>query len=100
MKRTTKHLTPLLFLGTALLWASTAPGQVIGQWDFNSGTLAQSAGSTVGDLQYIDGDGGLTQTGTKFGTTTSFGISDINGSAASVMCFPAATNGMGYQFPA
>jgi hypothetical protein len=68
--------------------------QSIGQWDFNSGNLAATAGSTQGDLAYADTD---TQTGTAFGTTTSLGIPDINGTPANVMRFPAATNTMGYN---
>jgi hypothetical protein len=99
MKKISKHLNPILVLGAALLWGPAAKGQVIGQWDFNSSNLVQSAGSTVGDLQFADGTGGVTQTGTTFGTTTSFGIPDINGTAATVMQFIAATNGQGYQMP-
>jgi len=71
--------------------------QSIGLWDFNSGNLAQTAGATLGDLTYADGPGGPTDLGDAFGTTTSFGVPDINGTPASVMRFPAATNGMGYN---
>ncbi len=51
---------------------------VTGQWDF-SGNLAASCGK---DLQYYDAS---VQANTSFGTTTAFGISDINGVAAPVM---------------
>src|SRR5690349_12805071 len=100
MKRFNQPLITTLLLGASLLWGAKAPGQVIGQWDFNSSNLVQSAGSTLGDLQYADGTGGATTLGTVFGTTTALGIPGINGSAAVVMGFPAATNGMGYQMPA
>jgi hypothetical protein len=100
MKRLNKHLTKTFLLGLSLVWGATAPGQVIGQWDFNSSNLVQSAGSSLGDLQYADGAGGATQLGTAFGSTTALGIPDINGAPAAVMGFPAATNGMGYSFSA
>jgi hypothetical protein len=99
MKRFNNHLTTKLLLGASLLWGATAPGQVIGQWDFNSGNLTHSASSTLGDLQYADGDGGATSLGTVFGSTTTLGIPDINGTPALVMGFPAATNNMGYLLP-
>lgn len=51
---------------------------VTGQWDFN-GNLTASCGN---DLQYYDVS---VQTNTSFGTTTGFGISDINGTPANVM---------------
>jgi hypothetical protein len=100
MKVTPKRLNQMLVISAALLWRAAAPGQVIGQWDFNSSNLVQSAGSTVGDLQYADGSGGATETGTAFGSTTALGIPDINGTAATVMRFLAATNGQGYLVPA
>lgn len=99
MKRFNQPLITTLLLGASLLWGAKAPGQVIGQWDFNNSNLVQSAGSTLGDLQYADGAGGGTSLGTVFGTTTALGIPDINGSPALVMGFPAATNSMGYQMP-
>ncbi len=58
---------------------------VAGQWDFNFGDLGASVGKA---LAYLDGSGGVTQTGTQFGTTTSFGIADIGGSEAKVMRVP------------
>lgn len=81
---------------TSLLAVAQAPAQPFGQWDFNAGNLNPTAGTTAGALQYADVD---TPTRTAFGTTTSFGIPDINGAAAQVMRFPAATNTMGYFMP-
>lgn len=100
MKRFNQPLITTLLLGASLLWGAKAPGQVIGQWDFNNSNLVQTAGSTIGDLQYADGASGATSQGTVFGSTTALGIPGINGTAAVVMGFPAATNGMGYQMPA
>ncbi|MBE0545808.1 MAG: immunoglobulin domain-containing protein [Verrucomicrobia bacterium] len=80
----------------SLLAVANVPAQPFGQWDFNTGNLNPTAGVTAGALQYADGD---TTTGTAFGTTTSFGIPDINGAAAQVMRFPVATNTMGYFMP-
>ena len=74
--------------------------QTIGQWDFNSGNLTATAGTALGDLLYADGVGGDTDLADAFGLTTALGISDINGTPASVMRFPAATNAMGYFMPA
>jgi hypothetical protein len=82
-------------LATLLVAAKTS-GQPTGQWDFDSGNLNATVGAA---LTYADGPGGPTQLGTSFGTTTSFGIPNINGTVANVMRFPAATNGMGYSMP-
>jgi hypothetical protein len=80
---------------------SAAPAAVIsvinpavfvrGQWDFNSNLVA-----TYGnDLQYFDAG---VQSDTSFGTTTSFGLPDINGQPATVMHFnPTASPWGGYQ---
>lgn len=81
-------------LAGALALAPNLHAQPVGQWDFDNGDLTATVGT---DLQYADGPGGVTQSGTAFGTTTSFGIPDINGTAAKVMRFPVATNGMGYN---
>jgi hypothetical protein len=51
---------------------------VTGQWDFN-GDLRASCGN---DLQYFNID---VQTNTSFGTTTSFGIANVNGVPTTVM---------------
>ncbi len=80
----------------SLLGVANVPAQPFGQWDFNSGNLNPSAGVTGGALQYADG---TTTAQTAFGTTTSFGIPDINGTPAQVMRFPAATDAMGYFMP-
>ncbi len=60
------------------------PALVSGQWDFNNGDLRATVGQA---LQYFDAQ---VQTDTSFGTTTSFGISDIAGQPANVMlCNPS-----------
>ena len=65
---------------------------VRGQWDFNSSNLVATYGS---DLQYFDAG---VQADTSFGTTTSFGLPDINGQPATVMHFlPSAAPWGGYQ---
>jgi hypothetical protein len=70
----------------AVLTVINPPVFVTGQWDFNNGLAA-----TVGqDLQYFD----TTVAGdTTFGTTTSFGIGDINGVPANVMHFNPSVPG-------
>jgi peptide methionine sulfoxide reductase MsrB len=55
------------------------PNEVTGQWDFDQGDLRASVGQA---LQY--GDSNMVAQ-TSFGTTTSFGISDVNGQVANVM---------------
>jgi hypothetical protein len=77
--------------------AASLRAQPVGQWDFNSGTLAGTVGAA---LEYIDGPGGPTQQGTQFGTTTSFGIPDIGGTVANVVRVPKATDAtMGLVMP-
>ncbi len=82
-------------LATGLLTASalTSLAQPSGQWDFNTGNLNATVGSA---LTYRDGVGNNTATNTVFGTTTALGLPLINGAVATVMGFPASTNGMGY----
>ncbi|HZR18143.1 MAG TPA: LamG-like jellyroll fold domain-containing protein [Verrucomicrobiae bacterium] len=82
---------------TALLVAGRLAAQPTGQWNFTNADLTATIGA---DLQYADGSGGPTQLGTAFGSTTSFGIPGINGTAVPVMKFPAATNGAGYLMTA
>ena len=65
----------------AVLTVINPPVFVTGQWDFLQGNLAASYGA---DLQYHDS--GVQET-TDFGTTTSYGISDINGVPTPVMHF-------------
>ncbi len=86
----------LMLVGMAFPAMLPLFAQPSGQWDFDSGNLSKTVGQ---DLQYADGPGGATETSTSFGSTTFFGIPDINGSPAQVMKFPAATNGMGYLMP-
>jgi hypothetical protein len=54
---------------------------VRGQWDFNGSNLAATVGA---DLQYFDTG---VSNDTAFGTTTSFGLPDINGQPATIMHF-------------
>lgn len=90
--------TKLRFFAAAFVAAGTlsTQAQPAGQWDFDNSNLVATVGT---DLNYADGAGGLTATTTEFGGTTALGISDINGTSAIVMHFPAATNGMGYTMP-
>ncbi len=67
---------------------------VAGQWDFNAGDLRATVGNA---LQYFDGANGLTQQGTKFGTTTELGVPDIDGQPAKIMEVPGdASSNVGY----
>lgn len=66
------------------------PG-ITGQWDFND--PANGLAATIGTpLHYIDGASGGTAATTRFGTTTSFGVPDINGVPAKVMRFGGSTS--------
>jgi hypothetical protein len=80
----------------AALLPQAASAALVGQWDFNAGTLAGTVGAAI---TYADGPGAATQTGTQFGTTTALGIPDIGGTPANVMKFPAATDPAGYVAP-
>lgn len=76
----------------SVLTVGPAPGNsVTGQWDFNQGNL----NATIGEpLQYFDA---TVQQDTQFGTTTSFGISDIGGQPVNVMYFaPSVASWGGY----
>src|SRR5437588_864097 len=68
---------------------SPALAKVTGQWDFTSGDLSPTVGTA---LQYRTDTASLTQ----FGTTVSFGISNIKGQVASVMRFPATSPAQGW----
>jgi hypothetical protein len=59
--------------------------RVTGQWNFENGSLSATVGRP---LEYLDGTNGVTATKTRFGTTASFGIADINGQPAKVMFVP------------
>ena len=76
--------------------ALSARGAITGQWDFNDpqNGLAATAGQA---MDYYDGPGGQTEAQTEFGTTTSFGIPDIDGAPAGVMSFGANEPHMGYN---
>ena len=88
MKQPSQVLLAWASLASALMCAVSLQAQPlipVGQWDFENGDL----GATTGDaLDYI----GDTGSRTTFGTTTSLGLPDINGQAATVMCYPANTN--------
>jgi hypothetical protein len=72
--------------------AGGATTQVAGQWDFDGGTLAATVGNPLAyfDPTFDDGPGavGSAADQTQFGTTTSFGIADINGQPAKVVRVP------------
>lgn len=93
-RRTLRHCSRLAAL--VLLFPTLLLGQPTGQWDFDQGNLSATIGSP---MEYSDGEGGSTSQQTQFGTTTSFGIPDIQGAPAKVMKFPAATTPMGYRLP-
>ena len=76
----------------AVIAVINPPVFVTGQWDFLSNNLAATYGN---DLQYGDA---TAQADTTFGTTTSFGIADINGTPTAVMHFtPSTAQWFGYQ---
>ena len=83
----------------ALSCASTLMAQNVGQWDFSHGDLTQTAGANLGDMSYNDGPTGATFTQTVFGTTTTLGIPNINGTPAPVMSFPGGMEPEGYLMP-
>jgi hypothetical protein len=96
MKHHTQH-RPWLRKGAiaaAMLIAATKMLALpFGQWDFNSSNLTATVGS---DLVYNDAGTGAFPT---YGSTTAFGISAVNGTNATVMKFPGATNGMVFNMP-
>jgi len=61
---------------------------VTGQWDFELLDLSATVGQP---LQYLDGPGGATEAGTKFGTCASLGVALINGEDAKIMEVPYVT---------
>jgi len=70
---------------------------VTGQWDFNQSNLVATIGLP---LQYLDGSTGASQRACQFGTTTAFGVSDINGTPAHILRFAgASTPGIGLSMP-
>ena len=64
---------------------ATPQTTVMGQWDFDAGNLAATAGRA---LEYFDGADGDTKNKTEFGSTTTFGIDGIDGQEALVMKVP------------
>lgn len=92
--RSLRYLSAVIL--TTVFVATRIPAQPFGQWDFNGSNLTATVGTP---LVYADGGGGATELATAFGTTAGFGISNIDGTNAVVMGFPAATNTMGYFIP-
>ncbi len=90
MKKTRSLNLLAITILASLFGVATTLAAPTGQWDFDSGNLNATVGSP---LTYADAN---TTTSTSFGSTTSFGISDIAGSPAQIMKFPAATNGGGH----
>ncbi len=89
MKNTIRYV----FLLLAGLVAFTGRAQnTVAQWDFKNGDLTATVGQP---LQYMGG----AAAGTKFSTTTSLGLPDINGTPANVMGFPKTTPDQGYLMP-
>lgn len=79
---------------TFIVIKPTQPSGITAQWDFDNADLAATIGQA---LEYRDGIAGTTAAGTRFGTTTSFGIPAIGGGNAKVMATPkAATQAIGY----
>jgi len=61
---------------------------IAGQWDFDRGNLSATVGKP---LEYFDGPGGVTETGTKYGTTGQgdfAAIPNIGGQPANIMYVP------------
>jgi hypothetical protein len=72
-----------------IVTTGSAQAAVTAQWDFNNGDLSATVGK---DLKYLDGPGAVSQANTVFGTTTSLGIADINGTPAKIMKRKGAVN--------
>jgi len=72
----------------AVLTVINPPVFVTGEWDFNN----QLAATLGRDLEFYDS---TVTADTTFGTTTSFGISDINGQPTGVMHFMPSTSPWG-----
>jgi hypothetical protein len=89
------HSRIVAFTILAASFAAQTFAAVTGQWDFDNSANPLAATTGV-PIEYFDGPGGATETLTHVGTTTSFGIPDINGSPASVMKFGVNTATMGY----
>src|SRR5579872_49538 len=100
MKTQPRKLTLVGALCSMLFCASTLLGQNIGQWEFNT-DLSATAGSNLGPINYVDGPTSATSNDTHFGSTTFFGIPNINGSVAQVMKYSgnATLPTRGYLMP-
>jgi hypothetical protein len=95
MKPSLSFPSRLLGLTLGLGLAPLLCAGITGQWDFNN--PANGLAATIGQpLEYFDGPGGQTKSQTQFGTTSSFGIPDIDGAVANVMHFPVNLPTMGY----
>jgi hypothetical protein len=90
MKATLGRLGGAMVAAAVTLMSVQSQAQtVLGLWNFDTGLNA-----TVGDeLSYSDS---ATQSGTQFSSTTTLGISDIGGTTAKVMRFPANKDWAGY----
>lgn len=64
---------------------AATPVPITGHWDFDDGGLGATVGSA---LEYLDGPDGATAQGTRFGTTASLGVPDIQGQPARIMRVP------------
>lgn len=90
-----KHLNKRLRMFAAMAFAASAlpvVAQPAGLWNFDT-DLSATVGSA---LTYADS---ATTSGTTFGTTTTLGVSDIGGTPANVMAFPASGANGGYRMP-
>ncbi|HWB05428.1 MAG TPA: hypothetical protein VG796_20510 [Verrucomicrobiales bacterium] len=80
----------MVLLGGPHAWGipvNISTSNVTGQWDFDSGNLAATVGKP---LAYFDGAGGVSETGTVYGDTTSLGVAQIDGADAKIMVVPGA----------
>src|SRR5271165_6444206 len=93
MKTHRKNLNRVCLLGLCAGFAVSADAAITGQWDFK-GSLTATIGQ---DMTYLDT---TTQTGSHFGSTTSFGVASIGGQVTNVMQFPQASSVFsGYGVP-
>lgn len=96
MKKHIQTFAVTLVAVTVVSFEWTSHAAITGQWEFND--PANRLGAVIGrSLEYFDGVGGQTQTNTQFGSTTSFNIPNIGGTAAQVMFFPQMKETMGYE---
>src|ERR1051326_2163709 len=88
-----KIWTAAVFLCCAAFASQPA---ITGQWSFEGGDLLFSAkiGQPMDYLDFAE-----TPFDTQFGTTTDFGIGNINGQVVSVMLFPMTMPGGGFTVP-